>query len=111
VRHPAFSNPVMILYKSLLDKLLFRKPKGLAENYYIGKQDYRPWDKGSTWKIPYYARTLEQYSEEFSKAAFVIESMHEPHELPQDYLKHYPKLEYATRLPRFIFFKLIKASR
>jgi ubiquinone/menaquinone biosynthesis C-methylase UbiE len=108
VRHPAFSNPVMVLYKTILDKLLFRKPHGIVEDYYLGKQDYRSWDKGSMWKIPYYPRTLQQYSVEFKKAGFAIDSMFEPNELPSDYLAQYPKLEYATRLPRFIFFKLIK---
>jgi ubiquinone/menaquinone biosynthesis C-methylase UbiE len=110
VRHPAFSNPVMVLYKTLQDKILSRRPKGLAEDYYLGKQDYRAWEKGPALNIPYYPRTFEQYSAEFKKAGFVIDSMFEPHELPEDFLKKYPKLEYATRLPRFIFFKLIKVS-
>lgn len=108
VRHPTFSNPVMSLYKTILDKVMFKKPKGLIENYFLNKQDRRAWEKDKTWNIPYYPRTLEQYSNEFVNSGFIIGSMHEPNTLPLDYLKQFPKLEYVTRLPRFLFFKLIK---
>ena len=105
VPHPCFNNAVTRLYKSLLDKLLFRKPKGLIKNYYT-KTTHRHWEKGAEAKLPYYHRTLEEYSQEFKQAGFAITEMYEPHTLPKQALEKNPKIEYTTRIPRFIFFKL-----
>jgi len=108
VHHPAFGNTAMKLYKTLWDKLLGRKPKGLIETYYPGTRVKRNNERGATKDIPYYHRTLEDYSLELSRAHFYIKQLLEPHELPKEFLAQSPKLEYVTRLPRFIVFDCIK---
>jgi ubiquinone/menaquinone biosynthesis C-methylase UbiE len=108
VHHPSFGNTAMRLYKSVLDKILGRKPKGLIETYYPGLKIPRKNEHGATKEIPYYHRTFEEYSKEFNQADFVIKTMLEPHHLPENFLAQSPKLEYVTRLPRFMVFNLIK---
>lgn len=107
VLHPAFNFPTMKLHKSLLDKLNFRKPAGLSFDYFQNAVSRRY--EGTMGKIlTHYHRTLEQYSQELNKAGFLIEEMAEPHELSKEFLDNNPKMEYTTRLPRFLFFKCIK---
>lgn len=102
VLHPCFNQPTTRLYKSWLDKLLGKAPNGLAHNYY-SHQTGR-FESHFQTKLTHYHRTLEEYSEELATAGFAIAGMVEPHRLPDSFLKQNPKLEYATRLPRFIFF-------
>jgi ubiquinone/menaquinone biosynthesis C-methylase UbiE len=107
VLHPAFNHPTMKLYKTFLDKLLSKKASGLAFNYFQGKTTRR--EKNATNGFNFYHRTIEAYSKLFSEAGFLIKQILEPHVTDQDYIKNNPRIEYASRLPRFIFFKLIKS--
>lgn len=108
VKHPSFSDPTMKLYKTWWQKLLMRKPKGLAEDYFV-QNTGRNWESNpSARMLPYYHRTLETYVTAFRKIGFKIDAILEPHELPKEYLQKHPKLEYALRLPRFMIFKLTK---
>jgi SAM-dependent methyltransferase len=107
VSHPAFSEPVMSLYKSLWDKLTFKRPRGLVSNYFQKPLDNRPWSRGPKNRA-FYPRTLQSYSQELGKHGFVIAEICEPHEFPEEFLKSYPQYEYATRLPRFLFIKAVQ---
>ncbi len=104
ILHPAFNVPTMNLYKSLLDKLLGRTPSGLARTYFSKNLDRR-FESTIGHNLTHYHRTLEEYSQILKTAGFFIEEILEPHDLPDEFLKQNPKLEYATRLPRFIFIK------
>lgn len=108
VFHPAFNFPTLKLYKTLTDKTLGRKPKGLSFDYFQN-QVFKRFDTYFGRFHTHYHRTLEEYSQEFSKNGFVIRQIIEPNNLPADFLKKYPKLEYVTRLPRFLFFELVKS--
>ncbi len=107
VLHPAFNYPTMKLHKNWLDKLMFKKPSGLSFDYFQNSVSRR-FESTMSKELTHYHRTLEQYSTELQKAGFVIEQMAEPHELDTEFLKNNPKLEYTTRLPRFLFIKCIK---
>lgn len=102
VHHPAFSNPTMRLHQPFWAKLLRRPLSGLTFSYF---------DKGShegagrSW--PFYHRTIEEYVDAFRSHDFQIDRITEPHRLPEELLED-GALEYVTRLPRFIFFKLVK---
>jgi 2-polyprenyl-3-methyl-5-hydroxy-6-metoxy-1,4-benzoquinol methylase len=104
--HPAFNYPTMKLHRGIVGKLLNKKVIGIVDDYFkkttIRKDDAasKPW--------PYYHRTLAEYTRAILKSGFVIKGMHEPHNLPQEYLKQHPEHEYATRLPRLIIFDLEK---
>jgi len=104
VLHPCFAYPTMKLYKTFMQKIFFHKPRGLVFNYFsTGRSDRH--EDNTFIKVPFYHRTLEDYSHALKQAGFVIEEMLEPHELSEEILKNHPKLEYITRLPRFLFFK------
>ena len=102
ILHPAFNEPTSTLRKTLWEKLAFAKPRAEAYSYYqTGKGRYEAHMRTG---LTHYHRTLEGYSEYLRGAGFAITSLCEPHDLPEDFLRKNPKLEYATRLPRFIFF-------
>jgi SAM-dependent methyltransferase len=102
VLHPCFNQPTAKLYKSLWQKLVFAKPGALAYDYYSNSKGR--FESHFKTQLSHYHRTLEEYSTELKNAGLAVTEMVEPHELPQDYLQANPKLEYATRLPRFLFF-------
>lgn len=108
VHHPCFGNTAMRLYKSWWDKLTNRRPNGLIETYYPGQRVARNGETGATKEIPYYHRTLENYTDEINNAKFLIKRILEPHSLPRAFLQNNPKLEYVERLPRFMVFDCIK---
>jgi 2-polyprenyl-3-methyl-5-hydroxy-6-metoxy-1,4-benzoquinol methylase len=101
ILHPCFNQPTAKLYKSLWSKLTFQKPAALAFDYFSPKQGRFEAHMGN--QLTHYHRTLEEYSQALKKAGFAIQEILEPHSLPETFLKKNPKLEYATRLPRFIF--------
>ncbi len=107
VLHPTFNSTVTRLTKSWWAKLSLGFSKAQTINYFDHSNQWRK-DSKSTRNLPFYHRTLEEYSQAFKQAGFKIDEMLEPHELPSDFLRQNPKLEYATRLPRFLFFKLVK---
>jgi 2-polyprenyl-3-methyl-5-hydroxy-6-metoxy-1,4-benzoquinol methylase len=102
ILHPCFNEPTSKLYKSLWDKITGAKPSAIAFNYYMGQQGR--YESHMNTKLTHYHRTLEKYSQELHHAGFAITQMIEPHHLPKEFLELHPKLEYAERLPRFIFF-------
>jgi ubiquinone/menaquinone biosynthesis C-methylase UbiE len=102
VLHPCFNQPTSKLYKSLWHKLTGQKPAALAYDYY--QQQRGRFESHLKTNLTHYHRTLEEYSKEFGAAGFAISTMIEPHKLPKEFLELHPKLEYAERLPRFIFF-------
>jgi ubiquinone/menaquinone biosynthesis C-methylase UbiE len=102
VLHPCFNLPTTKLYKSIWDKIMGRRPNGLATDYYLNQ--HGRFESHFKTNLTHYHRTLEQYSSELQKAGFSITQILEPHHLPAEFLKDHPKFEYATRLPRFIFF-------
>jgi len=104
VLHPCFAYPTMKLYKTFWQKILGQKPRGLVFNYFSSGRSVRGEDNTPI-NVPFYHRTLEDYSQALNQAGFVIEEMLEPHQLPEGILNKHPKLEYATRLPRFLFIK------
>lgn len=108
VFHPALNVPTTRLYRSWWRKLLGRPVIGVVYSYFI-KTNLRKDDMAKNpW--PFYHRTLEEYSDSFSQNGFTIDRILEPHTLPEEFLQQNPKYKYATRIPRFIFFKLIKHS-
>lgn len=102
VLHPCFNEPTSYLYKTLLMRLTRVPPFSFAVNYYHKETGRHESHMGTT--LTHYHRTLEEYSKEFNIAGFAITRMTEPHQLPKEFLKLHPKMEYAERLPRFIFF-------
>jgi 2-polyprenyl-3-methyl-5-hydroxy-6-metoxy-1,4-benzoquinol methylase len=102
ILHPCFNEPTSKLYKSLWDKITGAKPSIKAYNYYAGQ--HGRYESHMNAKLTHYHRTLEEYSKELHAAGFAITQMIEPHSLPKEFLELHPKLEYAERLPRFIFF-------
>lgn len=108
VHHPCFGNTSMQLYKSLWNRLTGDKPKGLIETYYPGLKIKRSGEKGVTKNIPYYHRTLQDYSEALLSSKFLTKQILEPNRLPEEFLANSPKLEYVTRLPRFIVYDCVK---
>lgn len=102
ILHPCFNEPTSKLYKSLWDKIIGAKPSALSYDYYQGQQGR--YESHMKSKLTHYHRTLEEYSKELSAAGFAITQIIEPHSLPKEFLELHPKLEYAERLPRFIFF-------
>jgi 2-polyprenyl-3-methyl-5-hydroxy-6-metoxy-1,4-benzoquinol methylase len=102
VLHPAFNYPTSKLYKSTFDKITFAKVSSLAYDYY--SQESGRYESHLGTNLSHYHRTLEEYSSELEKAGFAISRIVEPHSLPKEFLQKNPKLEYAQRLPRFIFF-------
>ncbi|HYE22230.1 MAG TPA: class I SAM-dependent methyltransferase [Verrucomicrobiae bacterium] len=104
VLHPCFNFPTMKLYKSFMDKLLNRRPSGLAFDYFQTHQTRR-FETNMNRELTHYHRTLEQYSKDLNANGFSIELMLEPHELDSEFLRQKPRLEYTTRLPRFLFIK------
>ncbi len=101
VNHPAFTSPTMRLYQPMWAKWLRRPIAGLSFSYFEAPADSR----GNPW--PLYHRTIQDYVDDFRASGFQIDRITEPHDLPQDILDK-NDVEYATRLPRFMFFKLIK---
>jgi SAM-dependent methyltransferase len=103
VNHPAFTGPTMTLYRPMWAKWLGRPFAGLAFSY------FEPPPDASGAPYPLYHRTIEAYVDAFRSAGFHIDRITEPHDLPQDILDK-NDVEYATRLPRFMFFKLINPA-
>jgi ubiquinone/menaquinone biosynthesis C-methylase UbiE len=102
VNHPAFSNPTMRLYQPVWAKWLRRPIAGLAVSYFDtggAGSDANAW--------PLYHRTIEEYVDAFRNNGFQIDRITEPHHLSKDILDK-NNVEYVTRLPRYIFFKLTK---
>ncbi|MBX4187690.1 MAG: class I SAM-dependent methyltransferase [Candidatus Doudnabacteria bacterium] len=106
ILHPCFNEPTAKLYKSLWHKLIFAKPFALAYDYYSKSRGR--YENHLNARLSHYHRTLEEYSLLLKNSDFTISELGEPHELPEDFLNKNPKLEYANRLPRFLFFKCIK---
>jgi ubiquinone/menaquinone biosynthesis C-methylase UbiE len=106
ILHPCFNFPTMLLYKSWWDKILMKKPSGLAFDYFQTGVSRR-YESTTSRDLTHYHRTIEQYSQKLRQLGFMIEAITEPHELPKDFLMNNPKLEYATRLPRFLFIKAV----
>ncbi|MGE5297704.1 MAG: class I SAM-dependent methyltransferase, partial [Acidobacteriaceae bacterium] len=104
ILHPCFNHPVTKLKKSFTDKVLNRGPKGESFDYF-DQPGNRRFESVMDMELTHYHRTLEQYAKALSENRFAIDDLREPHELPPEYLKNHPKHEYATRLPRFLFFK------
>lgn len=107
ILHPAFNFPTMNLYKSWWQKLTFQKPFGLAFNYFRNNLSRR-YEGELNMQLTHYHRTIEEYSKKLNKNGFAINILLEPHELDEQFISKNPKLEYATRLPRFLFFKASK---
>ncbi len=107
VFHPALNHPTTRLYNTWWRRLRGKPVIGVSYSYFLHtdkrKDDFgeKPW--------PFYHRTIEEYSKSFGDNGFVIQKILEPHEVPTEVLAKNPKLKYATRLPRFIFFRLIKS--
>jgi SAM-dependent methyltransferase len=101
VNHPAFSNPTMMMYHPRWRRWLRKPLVGIAFNYYSGGGRI----VGNGW--PFYHRTIEQYVDGFRDSGFFVDRITEPHQLSQDILARH-NVEYVTRLPRYIFFKLVK---
>jgi ubiquinone/menaquinone biosynthesis C-methylase UbiE len=103
VHHPAFSNPTMTFRQSFWDRMLRRPVQGVAFSYY---------DRGGTAAAPgswpFHHRTIEEYVDAFRQHAFQIDRITEPHEIPEQMLAD-GNLDYVTRLPRYIFFKLLRS--
>jgi ubiquinone/menaquinone biosynthesis C-methylase UbiE len=107
VLHPCLSFPTLELYKSFWDKIFQRQPNGLVVNYFTRTTE-RPEDQiGSN--LPFYHRTLSEYSEQLHVAGFAIEEMYEPNTFPPDFLKKNGQYEYFTRIARFLFIKAVKS--
>jgi SAM-dependent methyltransferase len=102
VRHPAFCNPTMRLHNPLWKRILRKPVMGVAFTYF-----YKPSDERGPEPWPFHHRTIEDYFEAFRQNGFEVDRLTEPHEIPQEILEE-NDLEYVTRLPRFIFFKLVK---
>ncbi|HEX5429758.1 MAG TPA: class I SAM-dependent methyltransferase [Patescibacteria group bacterium] len=106
VFHPALNEPTTKLYNTWWRRVRRKPAVGIVYSYFLRtnnrRDDFgvRPW--------PFYHRTIEEYSAYFRKHGFVIETIFEPHTIPAVVLQNHPKLKYATRIPRFIFFKLIQ---
>ncbi len=103
VLHPAFNQPTAALYKSFWNKMTFARPRALMFDYYSHKKGR--FESHFKTDLTHYHRTIGEYAQSLANAGFSISNIVEPHELPDSFLKTHPKLEYATRLPRFIFFK------
>jgi 2-polyprenyl-3-methyl-5-hydroxy-6-metoxy-1,4-benzoquinol methylase len=103
VLHPCFNEPTSKLFKTLWQKLTLALPVAIATNYY--NQNLGRFESHFKTNLTHYHRTLEEYSQQLNQAGFAITRMIEPHKLPQEFLSKNPKLEYAQRLPRFIFFE------
>lgn len=101
VNHPAFSNPTMMMYNSRWRRWLRKPMVGVAFSYYNGGRRMT----GNGW--PLYHRTIEQYVDAFRNNGFWVDRITEPHQLSKDILAR-NSVEYVTRLPRYIFFKLAK---
>jgi SAM-dependent methyltransferase len=104
ILHPAFNFPTTRLFKSLWSKLSRRKPDGLATDYFQ-KGVSRRFESTVKRELTHYHRTLEDYSKLLNQNGLAITRILEPSKLPAEFLNKHPKLEYATRLPRFIFIK------
>jgi 2-polyprenyl-3-methyl-5-hydroxy-6-metoxy-1,4-benzoquinol methylase len=107
VLHPCFNFPTMRLYKSWWAKLLFKKPSGLSHDYFKENVSRR-YEKNLSQVLTHYHRTLEDYSKKLDQHGFAINRLLEPHHLTNDFIASNPKMEYTTRLPRFLFFKCTK---
>lgn len=103
VLHPCFNVPTAKLYKTWWQKLTQAMPSALVYDYY-SHQTGR-YESHFKTELTHYHRTLEEYSEKLRATGFNITQIVEPHSLPPEFLKSNPKLEYAQRLPRFIFLK------
>jgi len=102
VHHPAFSNPTMRLHHPLWARVLRKPIVGLTYSYFEERHDIA---EDKAW--PFYHRTIEDYVDAFRKPGFHIDRITEPHEIPKEMLET-SNVEYVTRLPRFMFFKLVK---
>ena len=101
VLHPCFNFPTMTLRKTWWEKIYSKPAKGLVSDYFQKDKLMRKEDN-SQLKVPYYHRTIEDYSLALKQAGFVIEAILEPSKLDINMLRQHPKLEFASRLPRFL---------
>ena len=99
VHHPAFCNPTMRLNQRFWEKWLRRPVIGRTFSYFGKGSGAESW--------PLYHRTIEEYVDAFRRHGLHIDRITEPHELPSELLERDRTVEYATRLPRFIVFKLV----
>ena len=99
VHHPAFCNPTMRLDRPFWAKWLRRPVVGRTFSYFGTGDGVDSW--------PLYHRTIEEYVDAFRSHGFYIDRITEPHNLPEEILERDRNAEYATRLPRFIVFKLV----
>ena len=99
VHHPAFCNPTMRLNQRFWEKWLRRPVVGRTLSYFGKGSGAESW--------PLYHRTIEEYVDAFRRQGLHIDRITEPHELPRELLERDRSVEYATRLPRFIVFKLV----
>src|SRR3989344_556876 len=107
VLHPSFASVTSSFYNSWLRKIFGKPPAFLTYDYFQGQRFLRT-DSKNKKQVPFYHRTLEQYSQALKNNSFLIEEILEPHELPEEFLKHNPKLEYTTKTPRFLIVKAVK---
>jgi 2-polyprenyl-3-methyl-5-hydroxy-6-metoxy-1,4-benzoquinol methylase len=105
VLHPCFNFPTADLHKTLWEKITFKKPLLIVRDYY--KKTSTRYESHMRATLSHYHRTLEEYAEVLSQAGFKIGNIVEPHQLPKEFLDQHPKLEYAQRFPRFIFFNCL----
>ncbi|MGE5392542.1 MAG: class I SAM-dependent methyltransferase [Candidatus Saccharibacteria bacterium] len=109
ILHPCFNQPVMKLKRGLWSKIAGGRVVGEASDYF-DQPSNRRFESQVGEHLTHYHRTLEEYSRKFRDNGLTIAEIREPHDLPEEFLRHRPELEYATRLPRFILFKTIKPT-
>ena len=102
VHHPAFCNPTMRLDRPFWARWLRRPVVGRTFSYFAKGSGAESW--------PLYHRTIEEYVDAFRRHGFQIDRITEPHDLPEEILERDRNVEYATRLPRFIVFKLVSPA-
>ena len=101
VHHPAFCNPTMRLDQRFWEKWLRRPVVGRTFSYFGKGSGHASW--------PLYHRTIGEYVDAFRRHGLQIDRITEPNELPKEMIERDRNVEYATRLPRFIVFKLATA--
>jgi ubiquinone/menaquinone biosynthesis C-methylase UbiE len=102
VNHPAFADPTMMMYQPSWRRWLGKPIVGVAFTYFTGHGT-----RGNGRRFPLYHRTIEEYVDAFRDSGFLLDRLTEPHQLAKDMLDRH-NVEYVTRLPRFLFFKLVR---
>jgi len=106
VLHPAFNYPAASLHKSMWQKLTMARPSLKLDDYFAKGAGRFESHMGR--HLTHYHRTIQEYSEAVADSGLLIRTLAEPNVLTPDVLAANPKLEYAQRFPRFIFFNCIK---